>query len=740
MARFVGQNILHYEVLELLGAGGMGEVYKARDLKLGRTVALKFLPPGLARDDESRQRLLQEARLTSSLSHRHICIVYDIDETTDGQVFMSMEYLEGETLRERIAAGPLSLSESTTIASHVADGLAWAHENGTVHRDLKPANIMFATDGSAKILDFGIATVCRDALAIPADAPSGTTAYMSPEQLRGETADARSDIWAIGVILYEMLTGSRPFRSDYSQALIYSILHEKEPPPRRLRADLPDFLETIVLRCLEKAPESRFPDGSALRDALRRARRSSRERTEPQGKSIAVLPFSLLGKQNDIVFIGEGLAEEIIAKLSRLATLRVVSRTSVMNYDRTGKSTREVARELNVQYLLAGSVRQHGDQLRITTNLIDVDLDSYVWAETYNGTLDEIFDIQSDVAGRVVKALRLRLTPNDRRALKRKATADSGAYQLYLKGRFFWSQRTREGLDSAITYFEEAIQRDPGFAPAWAGIADAYMLLSDYHSVPRRETYAKAEAAVRRALEIDDRLAEAHTSLGLLAMLNKWDWATAEKEFLIAIEASPNYATAHHWHAENLAYQGRFQEALTEIRLAVSLDPVSPAAMKDLGLIQYYARDYEGALASVAKALELNRKFPSVHRLRSLAYQALGSFDEALEEHQRWAEGVTIGLEETAARAQCLAAAGRRDEALAILATLPPPEEAGGNVARGIALIHAALGQPDPAFAYLDRAFVTGADALGTIKVDPKIDPLRNDPRFPALLAKVGLG
>jgi serine/threonine protein kinase/tetratricopeptide (TPR) repeat protein len=739
MAGYVGRRVLHYDVLEILGNGGMGEVYKARDLKLERTVALKFLPPGLTRDPMAKQRFLQEARITSALNHRHICIVHDIDETLEGQVFISMEFLEGETLGERIAAGPLSLSEASTVAAHIAAGLSRAHESGIVHRDLKPANIMFSPDGSAKILDFGVATVFTEVAVRPDDWQAGTTAYMSPEQVRGDPVDARSDIWSLGVILYEMLTGSRPFRSDYPQALAYSILHEKESPPRRLRADISDSLEGIILRCLEKSADDRFQDASSLRDALLRAGRPSRDRAEPAAKSIAVLPFALLGPHNDITFIGEGLAEEIIAKLSRLAKLRVVSRTSVMNYDRTGKSTQQVARELNVQYLLAGSVRQHGTNLRVTTNLIDVDLDSYVWAETYNGTMSEIFDIQSDVAGRVVKALRVRLSPNDRRALKKKATADTGAYQSYLKGRYFWSQRTRDGLDSAIKYFEEAIQRDPGFAPAWAGIADAHMLLSDYHSVPRKETYARAEAAVRRALEIDDRLAEAHTSLGLLAMLNKWDWATAEKEFQIAIEASPNYATAHHWRAENLAYQGRSKEALAEINLAVSLDPLSPAAMKDLGLIQYYSRDYEGALASVAKALELNQNFASVHRLRSLAYQALGRFDDALAEHNRWASGINIGQEEAAARAQCLAAAGKREQALAILGTLPSPKEAGGNTARGIALIHTALGNRNPAFAYLERAYETGADALGTIKVDPKLDPLRDDPRFNMLLAKVGL-
>lgn len=739
MPNLVGRTISHYEILEELGSGAMGTVYKARDLKLERMAALKFLPSDLTRDPEAKLRFLNEARASSSLHHKNICVVYDIDESEDGQMFISMECIDGQTLKKRIDAGPLTVEESVNIAKQVAAGLAKAHESGVVHRDLKPANVMIADDGTAKILDFGLAKSRSGALLTLSGALLGTVAYMSPEQARGEPVDQRTDIWSLGIMLYEMVTGNRPFQNEYDQAVMYSLINERHPSPRAARPEIPAPLERIIDRCLEKSPDERPPDGGALLEVLRRLGRESKGPRESPTKSLAVLPFSDISLEKDNKYFSDGLTEEIIAKLSRLQGVKIVSRSSVMHYERTGKSARQIAAELNVHYLLEGSVRKHGPSLRITTHLIDANQDAYLWAETYDGTMDEIFDIQEDVARRIVKALKVRLTADDRRTLKRRATDDTGAYQLYLKGRFFWSKRTKEGLLTAIRYFEEAIEKDPRFAPAWAGIADSYILLTDFPGLSRAEAYSRAKAAVHKALEIDDRLAEAHTSLGLLVILSEWDWSAAEKEFKLALDASPNYATAHHWYGEWLSMQGRTKEAISEISRAVELDPLSPAALKDFGIILYYAREFDGAIDKARKALELDPNFALAHRLLSLAYQAKGMHTEAIAEHAHWVQNSGSGAEEMAALAQCYAVAGRKKDAQELLARCPPRESAGGNVARGIALVYVALGDVDLAFAWLERACETKSEALGMLRVDPKLDPIRSDDRFASLLTRVGL-
>jgi eukaryotic-like serine/threonine-protein kinase len=636
MSDLVGRTVSHYKILDHLGSGGMGVVYKAEDTKLRRIVALKFLPPDLMRDPEAKQRFLHEARASSSLQHPNICIVYDIDETEDEQMFISMECIEGKTLKECIEGGPLSIQESIKIASQIASGLARAHEAGVVHRDLKPANVIAGRDGSVKILDFGLAKSGSSPLITGTGNTLGTAAYMSPEQVRGDTVDQRTDIWSLGVILYEMVTGVRPFPSEYAQAAIYAVINQRHPPIHSAQPDVPDALEKLIDRCLEKRAAERFHDAGALLEALRHIETGPREKNEPATRSIAVLPFADISPDQDNKYFSDGLTEEIITRLSRLQKVRILSRSSVMHYERGVKTTRQIAAELNVQYLLEGSVRKHGTSLRITTQLIDASQDAYLWAETYNGTMEEIFDIQEDVASRIVKALKVRLTPDDRRTLKRRATVNTGAYQLYLKGRYFWSKRTTEGIQTAIRHFEEAIEKDPLFAPAWAGIADSYIISTEFPNLSRQEMYAKAKAAARRALEIDDRLAEAHSSLGLLAMMNEWDWPKAEKEFRLAISGSPNYATAHHWFAELLLCQGKTKESLAEISLAVELDPLSPAALKDKGVLHYYARVYDGAIEYARKALELDANFAGAHRILSLAYQATGKHTEAIAEHDLW--------------------------------------------------------------------------------------------------------
>jgi len=739
MSVMVGRTISHYEIIEELGSGAMGAVYKARDRKLERTVALKFLPSEFSRDPDAKKLFLNEARTSSSVLHRNICVVYDIDETDEAQMFISMEYVEGQALKSRLVEGLPPIQESVNIGLQLASGLAKAHEVGVVHRDLKPANVMITRDGTAKILDFGLAQSRTGSPPAASQGMFGTIAYMSPEQAQGGPVDQRTDVWSLGVVLYEMLTGCRPFPSEYAQAALYAITHEGYPSIRSIRPDVPDALEKVVNKCLQKTPDDRFQNAGELYDELRRAGREQKTPGESAAKSIAVLPFSDISPDKDNKYFSDGLTEEIIAKLSRLPKLKIVSQNSVMHYERAGKTTRQIASELNVHYLLEGSVRKHGPSLRITTQLIDAAQDAYLWAETYNGTMDQIFDIQEDVAARIAKALKVRLTPDDRRTLKKRATENAEAYQLYLKGRYFWSKRTKDGLLAAIRHFEDAIRKDGQLAIAWAGIADSCILLTDFVDMSPEESYAKAKSAVHKALEIDSRLAEAHTSLGLLAMLSDWDWMTAEKEFKLAIAANPNYVTAHHWFAELLSLQARWKEAISEISRALELDPLSPATLKDKGLIHYYAREYDSAIEFSRRALELEPSFSSAHRILSLAYSAKRMFAEAIREHNLWTQDTDRGPEGAAALAYCHALGGNSEEARELLAQYPSRDSAGGNLARMVSLVHVALGEYEEAFSWLERAYEAKSGALGILLVDPKLDPIRSDGRFASLVKRVRL-
>jgi serine/threonine-protein kinase len=733
----IGRTISHYTILEQVGKGGMGEVYKARDERLDRIVAIKFLTEELSIDGEERQRFSLEARAASALNHSNICTIHEIDEA-DGRMFIVMEFIDGQSLRRKIESGVLPIAEAARIAVQVTEGLLAAHAKGIVHRDIKPENILVTTEGIAKIADFGLARSQDHAVSPEAGMIPGTIAYMSPEQLLGKPAGHLADIWSLGVVIYEMIAGRRPFQGDYEQAIMYSIVNERHPAASARRPDLPPALEEIIERCLQKEPSDRFQEAGALLDALRRIQESP-PIPPAASKSIAILPFADLSPEQDNKYFSDGLTEEIIANLSRLRNVRIISRTSVMQFERTGKTMKQIGSELGVQYVLEGSVRKSGSDLRITAQLVDTGQDVYLWSEKYSGTMGQIFDFQEDVAVRIVKALRMRLTPGERKNLKRRSTQNTEAYQLYLRGRFFWNKRSKESIFTAIRYFEEAIQIDAGYALAWAGIADSYNLLGEYESIPRKELYPKARAAADKALELDTGLAEAHTSLALLIMLNELDWVTSEKEYKLAIRLNPNYPTSHHWYAEWLLYNGRTGEALREIARAAELDPLSAAILKDQGLTLYYARDYDGAIEHAKKSLELDPNFNSAHRLLSLAYQGKKMFEEAIAENRLWGELEDNRNDARIALAQLYAAAGKRTEALNLIEGLNEENLSVGNLFRGIGLVYASLGEPDLAFAWLEKSFEHKAESLASLKVDPKVDGLRGDPRYHALLKKVGL-
>jgi serine/threonine-protein kinase len=767
MALAVGAKLGRYEIRSQIGAGGMGEVYLAQDTMLDRQVALKILPPELAEDKDRMSRFVREARFASALNHPNIITIHEIGEI-DGTHFITTEYIEGETLKTRLEKESLTLKAILEIALQVASALDAAHRAGIVHRDIKPDNIMVRNDGIVKVLDFGLVKLTvpnrsdvdtegqtKILVNTREDVIMGTVGYMSPEQARGQETDARTDLWSLGCVLYEMLTRQQPFQGETMTDVLANIVIREPASILAYRSDAPAELERIVAKAVRKTRDERYQSAKELFSDLQQLqtrllveaeiiRSGSGERIaqfqpSPFLNSIAVLPFANLSTEKDNEYFSEGLTEEIIMNLSKLQMLKVIARGSTIRYVTEGKTHKQTAIDLGVQYLLEGSVRRQGRELRITAQLTDALRDVYVWAETYRGTMEDIFDIQEKVAAEIVQALQLRLSPDESQNLKKRFTENTRAYQLYLQGRFFWNKRSDDALKTAIKYFEQAIEEDPHYALAWAGIADSYSLLGEFGNISRKELYPKAEAAVNKALEIDNRLAEVHTSLASLLMLSKWDWANSQKEFKFALELNPNYATAHHWYSQWFLNMGRLEESLRFISRAAELDPVSQAILKDKGLALYYNRQYDEAMELARRTLELDPNYAAAHRLLSLAYQGKGMYDEAIVENQTWGALTGNKVETTVALAQLYAVSGRREEARKLIEVVEQDKILVDQVYRGLALVYAAFGENDAAFACLEKSYERHEEALLSMKVDPKVDPLRSDPRFLALLKKIGI-
>ena len=745
----------------------MGEVYLAQDTELDRKVALKILPHEFAEDKDRMSRFVREAKSASALNHPNIITIYEIGET-NGTHFIATEYIEGETLQTRLKGEPLSLKSTIEIALQVASALDAAHRAGIVHRDIKPDNVMVRQDGIVKVLDFGLAkpgatdgsevdTEGETKIQIKTQAGMimGTVAYMSPEQARGKETDARTDIWSFGCVLYEMLTRQQPFQGETMTDVLANIIHREPASILTHRKDTPAELAPIVGKAVCKNKDERYQSAKELFDDLKQLqtrmlveaeliRSGAGEKIaqlQPSSflNSIAVLPFANISAETDNEYFSEGLTEEIIMNLSKLQMLKVVARGSTMRYVKEGKTHKQAANDLGVEYLLEGSVRRQGRDLRITAQLIDAMRDVYLWVETYRGTMEDIFDIQEKVAAEIVQALQIRLSPDEKQILKKRFTENTEAYQLYLQGRFFWNKRSEEGLKTAIRYFEKAIEQDPQYALAWAGIADSYSVLGEYGSIPRKELYPKAEAAVKKALEIDDRLAEVHTSFASLLMLKKWDWVNSEKEFKRALELNPNYATAHHWYSQWFLNMGKLEESVRMISRAAELDPVSQAILKDKGLALYYSRQYDATIEMARKTLELDPNYAAAHRLLSLAYQGKELFDEAIAENRIWGTLTGNKVETTLALAQIYAVSGQIEAARKLVEVVERDPLVIDQAYRGLALVYAALGENDLAFARLEKGYQRREESLLSLKVDPKVDRLRSDPRFIALLKKIGV-
>ena len=758
-----GTRLGRYEIRSKIGEGGMGEVYLAQDTKLARRVALKILPQEFVADKDRMRRFVSEARSVSALNHPNIITIYEIGETK-GTHYIATEYIEGETLQTRLKRESLSLKSALEIALQVASALEAAHRAGVVHRDIKPDNVMVRQDGIVKVLDFGIAkltatessdvdteAVTRVQMKTRVGMILGTAAYMSPEQARGLETDARTDIWSFGCVLYEMLTREKPFQGETMTDVLANIVYREPASIVARRKEAPPELERIVAKTVSKNKDERYQSAKELFDDLKQLETRmlvdaeltrSRESIPAQPafrNSIAVLPFANISAEKDNDYFSEGLTEEIIMHLSKLQMLKVVALGSAMRYVKEGKTHKEAADDLGVQYLLEGSVRRQGKNLRITAQLIDAMHEVYLWAETYRGTIEDIFEIQEKVAVEIVQTLQLRLSPDEKQILRKRFTENTEAYQLYLQGRFFWNKRSEEGLKTAIKYFEQAIEKDPRYALAWAGIADSYLVLGEYGNIPRRELYPLAEAAVIKALEIDDQLAEVHTSFASLLMLAKWDWVNSEKEFKLALELNPNYATAYHWYSQWLWSMGRLAESLQMVSRAAELDPVSQAILKDKGLAFYYDRQYDNAIEMARKTLELDPNYAAAHRLLSLAFQGQELFDEAIAANQNWGELTGNKVETSLALAQIYAISGQLEDARTLVDVVKKDSNLIDQAYRGLALVYAALGENDTAFEWLEKGYQRREESLLSIKVDPKVDRLRSDPRFIALLRKLGV-
>lgn len=826
----VPEIISHYRLIRKLGAGGMGEVYLADDLELSRKVAIKFVLPGSGPEQEVRKRLILEAQAAAALEHPNICAVYEVGRH-ENYSFIVMQYVEGLTLSNRLQQGPLELREVLEIAIQVADALWEAHSHGIVHRDIKPQNIMITARGQVKLMDFGLAKVMPGHSLVDSEARTeslmtepgmvvGTLPYMSPEQVRGQTIDARTDIFSLGVVLYEILAGRQPFAADTAMDVLAAIL-TRELPPLSEEREVPDDLDQIVAKSMTKEREERYQriedlladlkdlklrleyDAGGPHSVARELRggatikpsnslspvvTSDKTRLSQTGDaavsqsassiqysishigrhrfavaglvivvlvltgtgilqltisgnrmdSIAILPLVNMGTDFDSEYLSDGITESLINSLSQLPSLKVMSRASVFRYKGRDIDAQAVAHELNVKSVVTGRVMQRGGELEIAIDLVDARDNRQLWGEKYNRKLSNILGLQEEIAREISQKLRLKLSVEDEKRITKHYTDNSEAYQLYLLGRLYWNKFTLEGLNKSIEYYNQAIEKDPRFALAYAGLADTYVVLAANWVSPG-EVIPKGKEAAARALEIDNTLAEAHYTQGEIAFINDWNWPVAEKELKRALELNPGYASAHVLYCQFLRIVGRLDEALSTIRRAAELDPLSPRTKLQVGLTYYFLRQYDKALAEYQSIPEIDSGFFYAYLNMGRVYEENRDYDQALailDKAKSLSEQNPLVLAEIG---RTNAVSGNTAEARKIAESLKQMAKQEYVHSYELAAIYAGLGDKDQAFAWLEKAYEQRSARILPLGIDPHFDSLRSDSKCQDLLLRLGL-